>query len=78
MDDKDIKRIEEETTGLVFEVGDIISKLKAKMDSLEQADIELYKAVDELDAELGFWDTIPKKKIDKSSYIKSKPDTKES
>ena len=64
MGETELKNIEKQVNDLVFEIGDIMSKLKAKMDSLEQADIELYKSVDELDAELGFWDTIPKKKID--------------
>jgi hypothetical protein len=74
MDDKELKNIEDKVNGLVFEVGDIISKFKAKLDSLDQANIELYKTVDELDAELGFWDTIPKRKIDKNSYEQKKSD----
>jgi hypothetical protein len=74
MEDKEQKEIEDNVNKLVFEVGDIISKFKAKLDSLDQANIELYKTVDELDAELGFWDTIPKKKIDKRTNNPKKPE----
>ena len=72
MDDNEAKNLENRISGMVLEVGDIISKFKAKMDSLEQADIELYKAVDQLDAESGLWDTIPKRNIDKKSYKQEK------
>ena len=61
MGEEELKNVEKQVNDLVLEVGEIMSKLKAKLDSLEQADIELYKSLDELDAELGFWDTIPKK-----------------
>ena len=72
MDDNEAKNLENRISGMVLEVGDIISKFKAKMDSLEQADIELYKAVDQLDAESGLWDTLPKRNIDKKSYKQEK------
>jgi hypothetical protein len=72
VDDNEAKNLENRISGMVLEVGDIISKFKAKMDSLEQADIELYKAVDQLDAESGLWDTIPKRNIDKKSYKQEK------
>ena len=72
MDDNEAKNLENRISGMVLEVGDIISKFKAKMDSLEQADIELYKAVDQLDADSGLWDTLPKRNIDKKSYKQEK------
>jgi hypothetical protein len=65
VDDDGLKEQEDKINQLLFEIGDIMSKFKAKMDSLEQANIELYKAVDQMDAELGFWDTIPKKNTGK-------------
>jgi prefoldin subunit 5 len=61
MDNNEYKNPEDKINGLISELDEFISKLRAQMDILKQADMELDNAFDQLDADLGFWDTAPKK-----------------
>jgi hypothetical protein len=61
MDNTEFKNPEDKIMGLIFELDEFIAKLRTQMDILKQADIELDNASDQLDADLGFWDTTSKK-----------------
>jgi hypothetical protein len=61
MDNNEYKNSDDKIKGLIFELDEFIVKLRAQMDILKQADMELDNASDQLDAELGFWDTTSKK-----------------
>jgi hypothetical protein len=57
MENKELRNKEKILRNLELELGEIVSKLKAQIDILEQADIEISKAGDQLDVA----DTIPGK-----------------
>jgi peptidoglycan hydrolase CwlO-like protein len=61
-----VDSIERATADLadLTELEDIRAKLKVKIDNLEKANEGFEEKIDQLDTLLGFWDTIPKKKID--------------